>query len=76
MKIVCSELIYVTSIFIDWVTEEIVGINTISPDNVAVKSIEEKSIFDITLLYHDGLEVKTDKKIEMKRLLEEAEEEE
>jgi len=76
VKIVCSELIYVTSIFIDWVTEEIVGINTISPDNVAVKSIEEKSIFDITLLYHDGLEVKTDKKIEMKRLLEEAEEEE
>ena len=76
VKIVCSELIYVTSIFIDWVTEEVVGINTISPDNVAVKSIEENSIFDITLLYHDGLEVTTDKKVEMQRLLEEAEEEE
>jgi len=76
VKIVCSELVYVTSIMIDWVTEELVGIHTISPDNVAVKSIEENSIFDITLLYHDGLEVTTDKKVEMQRLLEEAEEEE
>jgi len=75
VKIVCSELIYVTSIMIDWVTEEVVGIHTISPDNVAVKSIEDYSIFDITLLYHDGLEVTTDKKVKMKRLLEEAEEE-
>ena len=76
VKIVCSELIYVTSIMIDWVTEELVGIHTISPDNVAVKSIEEDSIFDITLLYHDGEEITTDKKVEMQRLLEEAEEEE
>ncbi len=76
VKIVCSELIYVTSIMIDWKTEELVGINTISPDNVAVKSIEELSIFDITLLYHDGEEITTDKKVEMQRLLEEAEEEE
>lgn len=76
VKIVCSELIYVTSIMIDWVTEELVGINTISPDNVAVKSIEDITVFDITLLYHDGEEVKSDKKVEMQRLLEEAEEEE
>ena len=75
VKIVCSELIYVTSIMIDWVTEEVVGVHTISPDNVAVKSIEDNSIFDITLLYHDGVEVTTDKKVEMQRLLEEAEEE-
>ena len=76
IKIVCSELIYVTSIMIDWVTEELVGINTISPDNVAVKSIEDITVFDITLLYHDGEEVTSDKKVEMQRLLEEAEEEE
>jgi len=76
VKIVCSELIYVTSILIDWVTEEIVGINTISPDNIAVKSIEDNSIFDITLLYHDGKEITTNKKVKMKRLLEAAEEEE
>ena len=61
---------------IDWATEELVGINTISPDNVAVKSIEDETVFDITLLYHDGEEVTSDKKVEMQRLLEEAEEEE
>ena len=77
VKIVCSELIYVTSIWIDWVTEELVGIHTISPDNVAVKSIEEFSIFDITLLYHDGARTEEgQEKAEMQRLLEEAEEEE
>jgi len=76
VQIVCSELIYVTSIMIDWITEELVGINTISPDNVAVKSIEEMTMFDITLLYHDGEEVTTDKKEMMKTLLEDAEEEE
>ena len=76
VKIVCSELIYVTSIMTDWATEELVGINTISPDNVAVKSIEDITVFDITLLYHDGEEVTSDKKVEMQRLIEEAEEEE
>ena len=76
VQIVCSELIYVTSIMIDWITEELVGINTISPDNVAVKSIEEMTMFDITLLYHDGEKVTTDKKEMMKTLLEDAEEEE
>ena len=77
VKIVCSELIYVTSILIDWVTEELVGIHTISPDNIAVKSIEDDSIFDITLLYHDGEKIaEGQEKAEMQRLLEEAEEEE
>ncbi len=75
-KIVCSELIYATSIMINWATEELVGIHTISPDNVAVKSIEDISMFDITLLYHDGEEITTDKKEMMKRLLEDAQEEE
>ena len=75
-RIVCSELVYATSIMIDWETEELVGIHTISPDNVAVKSIEEFTMFDITLLYHDGEEIKTDNKEMMKTLLEDAEEEE
>ena len=74
VKIVCSELIYVTSILIDWATEELVGINTISPDNVAVKSIEDNTMFDITLLYHDGVKITTDKKEMMTTLLAEAEE--
>jgi len=33
-------------------------------------------MFDITLLYHDGEEITTDKKEMMKHLLEDAEEEE
>ncbi len=74
VKIVCSELIYVTSILIDWATEELVGINTISPDNVAVKSIEDNTMFEITLLYHDGVKITTDKKEMMTTLLAEAEE--
>ena len=69
VKIVCSELVYVSSIMIDWETEELVGINTISPDNVAVKSIEDITMFDITLLYHDGAEITTDKKEMMTTLL-------
>ena len=74
VKIVCSELVYVTSIMIDWATEELVGINTISPDNVAVKSIEEITVFDITLLYHDGIKITTDKKEMMTTLLTDQEE--
>jgi len=75
VKIVCSELVYVSSILIDWETENLVGINTISPDNVAKKSIEDVTVFDITLLYHDGEEVTSDRKEMMKTLLEEDEEE-
>ena len=72
-KIVCSELVYATSILIDWKTESLVGINTISPDNVAIKSIEQDSRFTIELLYHDGVEIEEDKITMMKTLLEEAE---
>ena len=75
-KIVCSELIYATAILIDWETEELLGSHTISPDNVAVKSIEADSILDIILLYHDGEEVTVDKKGTMQTLLDDAEEEE
>ena len=71
VKIVCSELVYVSSIMIDWETEELAGINTISPDNVARKSIEDVTVFDITLLYHDGEEITSDRKEMMKTLLEE-----
>jgi uncharacterized protein YycO len=67
-KIVCSELIYATY-FLDWETESIAGINTISPDNVAVKSVEDESRFIIPLLYHDGVEVTTERKAYMQGLL-------
>ena len=75
VKIVCSELVYVSSVMIDWETENLVGINTISPDNVAKKSIDDVTVFDITLLYHDGEEITSGRKEMMKSLLEEDAEE-
>jgi len=69
IKIVCSELIYATDILIDWATETTVGIHTISPDNVATKSIEDDTVFSIPLLYHDAKEITTDRKAYMKGLL-------
>ena len=68
IRIVCSELVYATD-FLDWETETTAGINTISPDNVAVKSVEDNSRFIIPLLYHDGEEVTTDRKAYMQGLL-------
>ena len=69
VKIVCSELVYATSILIDWATESTAGINTISPDNVAVKSVEDDTTFTLPLLYHDGEEITTDRKAYMQGLL-------
>ena len=69
-KIVCSELIYITSTEVEWETEKVAGVHTISPDNVARKSIEEGAGFTITLLYHDGEEITSQKKEMMQLLLE------
>ena len=69
VKIVCSELIYATDIFHKWPTKNTAGIETISPDNIAIKSIEANSTFTLPLLYHDGREITTDKKVYMKGLL-------
>jgi len=73
-KIVCSELVYITFIDVNWETDKLVGINTISPDNVAVKSLETNSSFSIPLLYHDGLEITENKVSKMAELLESAKE--
>lgn len=69
IKIVCSELIYATDILIDWATETTAGIHTISPDNVATKSVEDDTVFSIPLLYHDAEEITTDRKAYMQGLL-------
>ena len=69
IKIVCSELIYATDILHTWPTKNSGGINTISPDNVASKSVEDDTIYKIPLLYHDGKEVTTDRKAYMQGLL-------
>lgn len=73
-KIVCSELVYITSVYIEWDTESFVGINTISPDNVAIISTKDDTAFSVPLMYHDGELVTTDTREKMKTILEEYEE--
>jgi len=73
-KIICSELVYISSIHIDWDTERFAGISTISPDNVAIKSTEVDTIFTIPLMYVNGELVTSDEKAYMTTVLEEYEE--
>jgi len=73
-KIICSELVYVTYISIDWETEYLAGVETISPDNVAIKALEEGTVFTIPLLYHDGEEIFDDHREYMQGLLDSVDE--
>jgi len=70
-KIFCSELVYTTYFFVKWKTKNNAGTYTTSPDDIAYESIKDTTFFDITLLYHDGKEIKYNKKEFMKQLLEE-----
>jgi hypothetical protein len=56
-RIVCSELIYVVYTDIKWPTEKTLGRFTISPDNVAVKALDNGPLKLITL-FHDGKPIK------------------
>jgi len=73
-KIICSELVYITSLNIEWDTDSTVGINTISPDNVAIVSTHLDTVFSIPLMYVDGELVRSDEKAAMTKILEEYEE--
>ena len=73
-KIVCSELVYITSLNIEWDTDSTVGINTISPDNVAIISTHLDTVFTIPLMYVDGELVTISTKERMTQILEEYEE--
>ena len=68
-KIVCSELVYITCTTIKWDTSKTLGRYTISPDNVAVKSIGDKKLFSIVSLIHDGKIIKEKKNSYMQKLL-------
>ena len=68
-KIVCSELVYITSTTIKWDTSKTLGRYTISPDNVAIKSVGDKKLFSIITLIHDGKIIKEKKSNYMKKLL-------
>ena len=55
-RIVCSELAYVVYDDMIWPTEKALGRITISPDNVAVKALDDGP-FKVTMIYHDGKEI-------------------
>jgi len=59
-RIVCSQLIYLAYPDIAWPTEYIAGRYTISPDNVAAKSLDN-NLFEIVTLIRDGIIIKEDK---------------
>lgn len=52
-KIVCSQLVYLSYRKINWPTESVVGRYTISPDNIAIKALNNGP-FELVLFYHDG----------------------
>ena len=68
-KIVCSELVYITSTTLNWDTSKTLGRYTISPDNVAIKSVGDKKKFSIVCLIHDGKIITEKKNKYMKKLL-------
>ena len=55
-RIVCSELAYVVFKDEEWPTSKALGRYTISPDNVAVKSVS-KNPFTPVVLYYDGYRI-------------------
>lgn len=52
-KIVCSQLVYLSYSKINWPTESTLGRYTISPDNIAVKALNN-SPFELINFYHNG----------------------
>ena len=68
-KIVCSELIYTVYIEIDWPTGKSLGRYTISPDNVAEKTLNGGPLELITF-YHDGALVTNIPLQQMEKLIE------
>ena len=66
-KIVCSQLVYLAYNKINWPTESVVGRYTISPDNIAVKALNDGP-FELVMFYHDG-ELVTDNSLELMKQL-------
>lgn len=62
-KIVCSQLVYLSYSKVKWPTESVVGRYTISPDNIAIKALNNGP-FELKLFYHDGKLVK-DNRLEL-----------
>jgi uncharacterized protein YycO len=67
-KIVCSQLVYLAYDKIKWPTESVVGRYTISPDNIAVKSLHNGPL-KLILFYHDGSLIHKNKLLLMEELM-------
>lgn len=67
-RIVCSELVYITHTNIKWPTENTLGRNTISPDQVASKAIKGWPL-KLIKLYHQGKPVLNAKEKMLKKLM-------
>jgi len=70
-RIVCSELVYHAYSQQTWPTDKHLGRATISPDNVAVRSLPG-DFLSVVMLYHDGKEIAEQPDAFMARLLKKA----
>ena len=67
-RVFCSKLVYLAYGDLQWPTSRVMGRVTVSPDNIAERSVGNGPL-DVVLLYHDGQEI-TDKPREfMQKLL-------
>ncbi|MCF6167605.1 YiiX/YebB-like N1pC/P60 family cysteine hydrolase [Lutibacter sp.] len=67
-KIICSELHYIIFNNVRFNTKRVMGINTISVDQVAEQGLKEGAFYPVNL-YLDGIKVKKDKIFEVYRQL-------
>lgn len=67
-KIVCSELVYQAYGHIPWPTSRLAGRVTISPDNVALRALDDDPL-SVEVLYHDGNEISETPRLFMEKLV-------
>jgi len=67
-KIVCSQLVYLSYSKIDWPTESTLGRYTISPDNIAVKTLNDGP-FELITFYLEGKLIKQSPLLLMEQLM-------
>ena len=68
-RIMCSELVYITVTSVDWKTDTLLGVYTISPDHVALQSVLEGNKFKIITLILDTKIISDNKKALMESVL-------
>ncbi len=67
-KVYCSKLVYLAYGNVPWPTSRTLDRFVVNPDDIASYIVNDKS-FEIVMFYHDGKEIKENKKIVMKGFL-------